>query len=132
MDMHFLGERVIVPAASMERLKKLRKAFRFGGGFQVIGTTLAVAVLLGLGDVQMSEGIFYGFPVSLSSTAVVCWEQTCTSPPVDFHIEAGDNLVLVVAHRGMGRAFRFLEQDQGRADTETGDSDGTEGRSSSR
>jgi CPA2 family monovalent cation:H+ antiporter-2 len=56
---------------SLERLKQIKKDFWIGGGLQVVSTTLITALILRLLGVPPAEGIFYGFLVSLSSTAVV-------------------------------------------------------------
>ena len=57
---------------SLDRLKKMRKSFFLGGGLQVVITigvvALAVGSVLGIGT---KEAVFYGFLISLSSTAVV-------------------------------------------------------------
>lgn len=56
---------------SLERLRQIKKYFWLGGGIQVALTTMAVlAVLLALGF-PVAQGIFFGFLLSLSSTAVV-------------------------------------------------------------
>lgn len=56
---------------SPERLKKIKKSFWMGGSLQVIMTTLAVLLILQFFHFSVYEGIFYGFIISLSSTAVV-------------------------------------------------------------
>jgi CPA2 family monovalent cation:H+ antiporter-2 len=56
---------------SLERLRQIRKYFWAGGGIQVALTTLLVLALLPLIHFRAGEGIFYGFLISLSSTAVV-------------------------------------------------------------
>lgn len=54
------------------RLKRIRRNFLVGGGLQVLLTTAAcVGILAGLLRVSLREALFYGFLVSLSSTAVV-------------------------------------------------------------
>src|SRR5512135_2770709 len=53
------------------RLKRIRRNFLLGGSLQVVLTTTAcVAVLAGLLKMGVREALFYGFLVSLSSTAV--------------------------------------------------------------
>jgi K+:H+ antiporter len=53
------------------RLKRIQRDFWAGGGIQVSLTTAATAAVLLLLKVPLREAIFYGFLVSLSSTAVV-------------------------------------------------------------
>jgi len=53
------------------RLKRIRRDFWAGGGIQVSLTTAAAVAVLLLLKVPVRETIFYGFLVSLSSTAVV-------------------------------------------------------------
>jgi CPA2 family monovalent cation:H+ antiporter-2 len=54
------------------RLKRIQRFFWAGGGLQVALTTAAcVAVLVGFFGLGVREALFYGFLVSLSSTAVV-------------------------------------------------------------
>ena len=54
------------------RLKRIRRNFLSGGGLQVALTTAAcVAILTGLLRLRFREALFYGFLISLSSTAVV-------------------------------------------------------------
>jgi len=52
------------------RLKRIRRDFWLGGGLQVSLTTAAAIVILALLRVPVREAVFYGFLVSLSSTAV--------------------------------------------------------------
>jgi CPA2 family monovalent cation:H+ antiporter-2 len=56
---------------SLERLRQIRKYFWLGGALQVTLTTLLVLVFLRFLRFGAAEGIFYGFLISLSSTAVV-------------------------------------------------------------
>lgn len=56
---------------SLKRLKQIQKIFWIGGGIQVLLTTAAVLIILRFFDFPLSETIFYGFLISLSSTAVV-------------------------------------------------------------
>jgi CPA2 family monovalent cation:H+ antiporter-2 len=53
------------------RLKRIRREFLGGGGLQVILTTSATVLVLMILKVPLREALFYGFLVSLSSTAVV-------------------------------------------------------------
>jgi monovalent cation:H+ antiporter-2, CPA2 family len=53
------------------RLKRIRREFLGGGGLQVTLTTAATVLVLRILKVPMREALFYGFLVSLSSTAVV-------------------------------------------------------------
>ncbi|MGB8959863.1 MAG: monovalent cation:proton antiporter-2 (CPA2) family protein, partial [Candidatus Aminicenantales bacterium] len=54
------------------RLKRIRRNFLSGGGLQVALTTAAcVAILTGVLGLRFREALFYGFLISLSSTAVV-------------------------------------------------------------
>jgi CPA2 family monovalent cation:H+ antiporter-2 len=53
------------------RLRRIRRAFWAGGGLQVVLTTAAVLSGLALLKVPVREALFYGFLISLSSTAVV-------------------------------------------------------------
>jgi CPA2 family monovalent cation:H+ antiporter-2 len=53
------------------RLKRIRREFLGGGGLQVILTTSATVLVLMIFKVPLREALFYGFLVSLSSTAVV-------------------------------------------------------------
>lgn len=56
---------------SIERLKKIRKSFWLGGGLQVSLTIMIVGLCLNLFKIPLNQAVFYGFLVSLSSTAVV-------------------------------------------------------------
>ncbi|MEW6455870.1 MAG: cation:proton antiporter [Acidobacteriota bacterium] len=56
---------------SLERLKQIKKNFLMGGGLQVLITTFMVLIILQFFHFSVYEGIFYGFLISLSSTAVV-------------------------------------------------------------
>ncbi|HOW85342.1 MAG TPA: cation:proton antiporter [Candidatus Aminicenantes bacterium] len=53
------------------RLKRIQRDFWLGGGLQVLVTTAAAVILLVSLRVPFREALFYGFLVSLSSTAVV-------------------------------------------------------------
>jgi K+:H+ antiporter len=53
------------------RLKRIQRDFWAGGGIQVSLTTAATVVILLLLKLPLREAVFYGFLVSLSSTAVV-------------------------------------------------------------
>jgi K+:H+ antiporter len=53
------------------RLKRIQREFWIGGGIQVTLTTAAAMAVLVLLHVPLREAVFYGFLVSLSSTAVV-------------------------------------------------------------
>jgi len=53
------------------RLKRIQREFWAGGGLQVSLTTSATVIVLVLLKVAFREALFYGFLVSLSSTAVV-------------------------------------------------------------
>jgi CPA2 family monovalent cation:H+ antiporter-2 len=54
------------------RLKRIRRSFLAGGSLQILLTTAVCVVLLaGVLKVTFREGLFYGFLISLSSTAVV-------------------------------------------------------------
>jgi CPA2 family monovalent cation:H+ antiporter-2 len=55
-----------------ERLKRIRRNFWAGGGLQVLLTTAAcVGLIVAVFGVGFREALFYGFLVSLSSTALV-------------------------------------------------------------
>ncbi|HVP90027.1 MAG TPA: monovalent cation:proton antiporter-2 (CPA2) family protein [Terriglobales bacterium] len=54
-----------------DRLKRIQRNFWLGGGLQVVLTTAASVLVLTLLRVPIGEAVFYGFLVSLSSTAVV-------------------------------------------------------------
>ena len=56
---------------TLERLKRIQRNFWLGGGLQVLLTTIVSASLLVVLKVAVKEAVFYGFLVSLSSTAVV-------------------------------------------------------------
>jgi K+:H+ antiporter len=56
---------------SLERLKRIQRNFWLGGGLQVVLTLAAASIVLTLLRVPFKEAVFYGFLVSLSSTAVV-------------------------------------------------------------
>jgi CPA2 family monovalent cation:H+ antiporter-2 len=56
---------------TLDRLKRIQRNFWVGGGLQVVLTTAASVLVLGLLHVPIKEAVFYGFLVSLSSTAVV-------------------------------------------------------------
>lgn len=57
---------------SLEKLNRIRKAILVGGGLQVLLTTgIVTAILTTLLDVTLNIGIYTGFLVALSSTAIV-------------------------------------------------------------
>lgn len=56
---------------SLGRLKQIKKNFWIGGLFQVMATTFFVVVMLQILHQSWAESIFYGFLISLSSTAVI-------------------------------------------------------------
>ncbi len=56
---------------SLERLEKIKKLIFIGGGLQVILSTLVVAALLVAFGIDWKAGIFTGFLIALSSTAIV-------------------------------------------------------------
>lgn len=56
---------------SFKRLSHIKKIFWVGGGIQVVLTTFLVSGILQLFHIPFREGIFYGFLISLSSTAIV-------------------------------------------------------------
>jgi CPA2 family monovalent cation:H+ antiporter-2 len=56
---------------TLDRLKRIQRNFWVGGGLQVVLTTAAAVLILVLLGVPFKEAVFYGFLVSLSSTAVV-------------------------------------------------------------
>jgi len=56
---------------SLERLGAIKKNFWLGGGLQVGLTTLLVMAILQLFHLPLHEVIFFGFLISLSSTALV-------------------------------------------------------------
>ena len=55
----------------LEKLQQIKKSFWVGGGLQILVTTAGVVALLRLFHISVSESVFYGFLISLSSTAVV-------------------------------------------------------------
>lgn len=56
---------------SLDKLSKIKRLIFVGGGTQVLLTTLLVALLLMLFGIDWKIGIFTGFLVALSSTAIV-------------------------------------------------------------
>ncbi|MDX1637267.1 MAG: cation:proton antiporter [Balneolaceae bacterium] len=56
---------------SLEKLNRIRKAIVIGGGMQVLVTAGAVTGLLAAFGVDLNSGIYTGFLVALSSTAIV-------------------------------------------------------------
>ena len=56
---------------TLDRLKRIQRNFWIGGGLQVVLTTAAAFLVLIVLKVPAKEAVFYGFLVSLSSTAVV-------------------------------------------------------------
>lgn len=56
---------------SLEKLNRIRKAILIGGGLQVLITTFAVAGGMAAFNVEWPIGIYTGFLVALSSTAIV-------------------------------------------------------------
>jgi len=56
---------------TLDRMKRIQKIFWIGGGLQVALTTSAAVLVLVLLRIPMKDAVFYGFLVSLSSTAVV-------------------------------------------------------------
>lgn len=56
---------------SLEKLASIKRAIFLGGGIQVALCTAAIALLLRAWDVPWSAGVFTGFLVALSSTAIV-------------------------------------------------------------
>jgi len=56
---------------TLDRMKRIQKIFWIGGGLQVVLTTSAAVLVLVLLRIPMKAAVFYGFLVSLSSTAVV-------------------------------------------------------------
>ncbi len=56
---------------TLESMKRIQRSFWMGGGLQVLLTTLASVSVLVLLGVPAKDAVFYGFLVSLSSTAVV-------------------------------------------------------------
>lgn len=55
----------------LSQLKQMRKIMFVGGSLQVIGTLTIVAAIIGLAGMNISQAIFMGMLVSLSSTAIV-------------------------------------------------------------
>lgn len=56
---------------SFSNLKQLRKYVLLGGLFQLIFTIVLTALLIGLMGRPVQESVFWGFVISLSSTAIV-------------------------------------------------------------
>jgi len=56
---------------TLERLKRIQRNFWVGGGLQVLLTIAAALVILVVFKVPAKDAVFYGFLISLSSTAVV-------------------------------------------------------------
>jgi CPA2 family monovalent cation:H+ antiporter-2 len=56
---------------TLDRLKRIQRIFWVGGGLQIVLTVSASALVLILLRIPAKDAIFYGFLVSLSSTAVV-------------------------------------------------------------
>lgn len=56
---------------SLEKLNRIRKAILVSGGFQVIMTTAVVTSIMVVSGVSINDGIYTGFLVALSSTAIV-------------------------------------------------------------
>ncbi|OGD26154.1 MAG: hypothetical protein A2Y56_00255 [Candidatus Aminicenantes bacterium RBG_13_63_10] len=56
---------------TLDRLKRIQRNFWLGGGLQVLLTTAATVLILALLRIPIKEAVFFGFLVSLSSTAVV-------------------------------------------------------------
>ncbi len=56
---------------SLEKLARIQRLIFGGGGFQVVLTTAATAGVLALFGVPWQAGVFTGFLVALSSTAIV-------------------------------------------------------------
>ncbi|WP_372638869.1 cation:proton antiporter, partial [Fodinibius sp.] len=56
---------------SLEKLNRIRKAIVVSGSFQVIMTTAIVTAILVAAGVSINNGIYTGFLVALSSTAIV-------------------------------------------------------------
>lgn len=56
---------------SLEELVRLKRAVFTGGFLQIFLTTATVVLLTHLLDIPLRQGIFFGFLVSLSSTAIV-------------------------------------------------------------
>jgi len=56
---------------SLEKLNRIRKAILIGGGLQVALTTAVVVLILSAWGISWTIGIYTGFLVALSSTAIV-------------------------------------------------------------
>ncbi len=56
---------------SLERLREVRRAFLVGGSAQAFSTILATALVAAALGASLPRGIFFGFLVALSSTAIV-------------------------------------------------------------
>jgi CPA2 family monovalent cation:H+ antiporter-2 len=56
---------------TLDRLKRIQRNFWLGGGLQVLLTISAAVLILVFLKVPLKEAVFFGFLVSLSSTAVV-------------------------------------------------------------
>ncbi len=56
---------------TLTRLKRIQRSFWLGGGLQVLLTVSASVLVLKVLGIGVKEAVFYGFLVSLSSTAVV-------------------------------------------------------------
>jgi CPA2 family monovalent cation:H+ antiporter-2 len=56
---------------SLERLAQIRRLIFLGGSVQVVLTTALVAAVMALFGVDLSTGVYSGFLVALSSTAIV-------------------------------------------------------------
>ncbi len=56
---------------SLKELARIRRLVILGGGFQLVSTILAVAVLGTLFRLPLHQSVFFGFLVALSSTAIL-------------------------------------------------------------
>jgi monovalent cation:H+ antiporter-2, CPA2 family len=56
---------------SRERMREIRRAFFLGGSLQGLGTIAAVVAIVVAAGVELRPALFFGFLVTLSSTAVV-------------------------------------------------------------
>ena len=56
---------------SLERLRQIRRFFFLGGSLQAVLTLAGIVLLALLAGFELNRGIFFGFLVALSSTAVV-------------------------------------------------------------
>ena len=56
---------------SLDKLARIKRLIFGGGGLQVVGASLGMMGLLWLGGVEWRAGLFTGFLVALSSTAIV-------------------------------------------------------------